>query len=331
MVQGINQAKLVKKWHGSARPNCKNATIGNVKKPEHDPLKKIVIFGVGLIGGSVALALKKAQPKPGSLHIIGLGRNPSNLATALQLGVIDAWLDSDQADLQSALAGADVILIAAPVAQTASILSRIKPHLNRQTLVTDAGSTKGDVLACAQGILADQFDQFVGAHPIAGAEKSGVHAAKADLFVEKNVVLTPTTNTQEQALARATAFWQACGAKVSSMPAQTHDAIFASVSHLPHLLAFALVDNIASRPNAAELFGFAASGFRDFTRIAGSHPEMWRDISLANKEALLQELDAYQTELSKLKTLLKNQDGEGLQALFSRASLARNAWSDAKN
>ncbi len=293
-------------------------------------MKKIVIFGVGLIGGSVALALKKAQTKPGSMHIIGLGRNPASLASALQLDVIDQGLDIDQADLQASLADADVILIAAPVAQTSGILARIKPHLNPRTVITDAGSTKSDVLACAQTILAEQFNQFVGGHPIAGAEKSGVTAARADLFVGKNVVLTPTANTQAEALARVTEFWQACGAKVSSMPAQAHDEIFASVSHLPHLLAFALVDELAARPNAAELFGFAASGFRDFTRIAGSHPEMWRDISLANKDALLKELAAYQDELARLKTLLQNQDGAGLEALFSRASLARNAWSDGK-
>ena len=293
-------------------------------------MKKIVIFGVGLIGGSVALALKKAQTKPGSMHIIGLGRNPASLTSALQLGVIDQGLDIDQADLQASLADADVILIAAPVAQTSGILALIKPHLNPRTVITDAGSTKSDVLACAQTILAEQFNQFVGGHPIAGAEKSGVTAARADLFVGKNVVLTPTANTQAQALARVTEFWQACGAKVSSMPAQAHDEIFASVSHLPHLLAFALVDELAARPNAAELFGFAASGFRDFTRIAGSHPEMWRDISLANKDALLKELAAYQDELARLKTLLQNQDGAGLEALFSRASLARNAWSDGK-
>ena len=293
-------------------------------------MKKIVIFGVGLIGGSVALALKKAQTKPGSPQIIGLDRNPASLTSALQLGVIDQGLDIEQADLQAALADADVILIAAPVAQTSGILARIKPHLNPHTVITDAGSTKSDVLACAQTMLAEQFKQFVGGHPIAGAEKSGVTAARADLFVGKNVVLTPTANTQADALARVSEFWQACGAKVSSMPAQTHDEIFASVSHLPHLLAFALVDELAARPNAAELFGFAASGFRDFTRIAGSHPEMWRDISLANKDALLKELAAYQDELARLKTLLQNQDGTGLEALFSRASLARNAWSEGK-
>ena len=150
-----------------------------------------------------------------------------------------------------------------------------------------------------------------------------------DLYVGKNVVLTPALETNRDAVASVADFWRTCGANVTEMPAQTHDGIFAAVSHLPHLLAFALVDDIASRPDAQQLFSFAASGFRDFTRIAGSHPEMWRDISLANKEALLSEISAFENELSQLKNLLKNQDGTGLQALFERASVARNAW--AKN
>ena len=199
-----------------------------------------------------------------------------------------------------------------------------------KTVITDAGSTKDDVLRSAKQILGDQVSQFVGGHPIAGAEKSGVTAAMADLFVGKNVVLTPTPETNIQALASVSSFWKTCGAKVSEMSAETHDGIFAAVSHLPHLLAFALVDDIALRPNAAQLFSFAASGFRDFTRIAGSHPEMWRDISLANKRALLNELTAYQTELSTLKKLIENDDEHGLKALFERASTARNAWAESK-
>jgi len=292
-------------------------------------LKKIVIFGVGLIGGSFALALKKANAH----HIIGVGRSQESLKEALALGVIDAYVDtfSDalQTNIHAALEGADLVLIAAPVAQTARILQSIKPHLSSNTIITDAGSTKSDVLACAKEVLGKQFNQFVGGHPIAGAEKSGVNAAMIDLYVGKNVVLTPALETNRDAVASVAEFWRTCGANVSEMPAQTHDGIFAAVSHLPHLLAFALVDDIASRPNAQQLFSFAASGFRDFTRIAGSHPEMWRDISLANKTALLNELEAYQNELSQLKQLLTNEDGAGLQALFDRASTARNAW--AKN
>ncbi len=284
-------------------------------------MKKIVIFGVGLIGGSVALALKKAQI---STHIVGVGRTEKSLQIALDLGVID----SAQTNIGNALEDADLILIAAPVAQTTSILQSIKPHLNSKTIMTDAGSTKADVLACAKTVLGSQFSQFVGGHPIAGAEKSGVTAAKLDLFIGKNIVLTPAEETSMDAIASVRKLWQMCGANVSEMSAENHDSIFAAVSHLPHLLAFALVDDIAARPNAAQLFSFAASGFRDFTRIAGSHAEMWRDISLANKTALLNELSTYQLELSQLKQLLENEDGAGLQALFERASVARNNWAN---
>jgi prephenate dehydrogenase len=301
-------------------------------------LKKLVIFGVGLIGGSVALALKKAGNAP---HIVGVGRTQESLEKALKLGVINSFSDALEANIHAACSDADLILISAPVAQTKSILQSIKPHLNSKTIITDAGSTKGDVLATAREILGAQFSQFVGGHPIAGAEKSGVAAAKADLFIGKNVILTPANlhdiqndalqannhaDSRASKIVRVTEMWQKCGAKVSEMSAETHDQIFAAVSHLPHLLAFALVDEIASRPNAEQLFSFAASGFRDFTRIAGSSPEMWRDISLANKTALLGEISAFENELSQLKTLLKNVDGAGLQALFERASVARNNW-----
>ena len=288
---------------------------------------------MGLIGGSLALALKKAHFVS---HIVGVGRTQASLDEALKLGVVDAICvaDGTQANLDAVLKDADLVLIAAPVSQTAGILQSIKPHLNNQTVITDAGSTKGDVLACAKSILGAQFSQFVGGHPIAGAEKSGVSAANADLFLGRNVVLTPETlnspQTNKGAVLAVNALWQACGAKVTEMSAEAHDSIFAAVSHLPHLLAFALVDDIASRPNAAELFSFAASGFRDFTRIAGSSPEMWRDISLANRTALLGEISAFENELSQLKQLLKVEDGAGLQALFERASVARNAWANSK-
>ena len=296
-------------------------------------MNKLLIFGVGLIGGSVALALKKAHFVS---HIVGVGRNQLGLEKALQIGVIDSICDMQEANVHNnsslvkTIADADMILIAAPVAQTKSILQSIQPHLQLQTVITDAGSTKCDVLACAREVLGAQFNQFVGGHPIAGAEKSGVAASTANLFIGKNVVLTPTAETNKHALDSVMQLWQACGANVSEMTAENHDAIFAAVSHLPHLLAFALVDEIAKRPNAKELFSFAASGFRDFTRIAGSHPEMWRDISLANKTALLSELSAYQLELNILKILLENEDGQGLQALFERASLARNNWANEK-
>ncbi len=282
-------------------------------------MKKLVIFGVGLIGGSVALALKKHAGAP---FIVGIGRSAESLGKAKNLGVIDAL----ETNIHAACSDADMILIAAPVAQTSAILQSIKPHLETKTIITDAGSTKSDVLAAAREALGEQFNQFVGGHPIAGAEKSGVNAAQADLFLGKNVVLTPALETNQDAVSRVMQLWRDCGAKVSEMPAETHDSIFAAVSHLPHLLAFALVNEIANRPNAAQLFSFAASGFRDFTRIAGSHPEMWRDIALANKTALLGEISAYEQQLSILKQLLVNEDGKGLEALFQTASTARNNW-----
>ena len=288
-------------------------------------LNKIVIFGVGLIGGSVALALKKTGVAP---KIVGVGRNIENLQTAINLGVID----EAEADIAKAVGDANLVLIATPVAQTQKILEAIIPHLSQSTVVTDAGSTKSDIAqyvmnASKRAKNPEHFlSQFVGGHPIAGAEKSGVTAAKEDLFIGKNVVLTPNEKTSLEAIKLVRELWQTTGANVSEMTAQTHDQIFAAVSHLPHLLAFALVNNLANRSNAKQLFDFAASGFRDFTRIAGSSPEMWRDISLANKTALLNELEAYQAEISALHNLLKNEDSQGLQAMFEQASQARQAW-----
>lgn len=285
---------------------------------------KIVIFGVGLIGGSAALALKK-QPNPP--HITGVGRSSQSLQEALDLGLVD----SAETEVAAALQDADLVLIAAPVAQTPLILRAIKQYLAAQTVVTDAGSTKSDVMAYAHAELGEKSSQFVGGHPIAGAEKSGPAAAMADLYVGKNVILTPEQNTNPDAVRKVTAFWESCGALVSTMRPEQHDSVFAAVSHLPHLLAFALVEDLARRDNAELLFKFAASGFRDFTRIAGSHPEMWRDIALANKQALLQELHSYQQAVTEMTVLLENNDENGLFALFEHASHARNAWAKSKN
>lgn len=285
--------------------------------------KKIVIFGVGLIGGSVALALKKQAHSP---QIVGVGRSVHSLQEALQLGLIDAA----ETEVATALQDADLVLIAAPVAQTPFILRAIRPHLNDSTIITDAGSTKSDVMAYAKVELGSKVSQFVGGHPIAGAEKSGPSAAMADLYMGKNVILTPDAETSLKAIDTVTALWQHCGAVVSKMRPQEHDGVFAAVSHLPHLLAFALVEDLARRDNAELLFKFAASGFRDFTRIAGSHPEMWRDIALANKTALLSELKLYQQALGEMTTLLEQADGDALHALFEHASRARNDWAKSK-
>ena len=282
-------------------------------------LNKLVIFGVGLIGGSFALALKRAQAVK---HIVGVGRSPENLKKALKLRVIDEIADSPARAVQ----GADLVLLAMPVGQMRRVMRAIAPHLEPHTIVSDAGSTKQDVVAFARECLASHLQRFVPAHPIAGAELSGVAAARADLFVQRNLVLTPLANTDKKALQRVRDLWLTCGARVSTMTARRHDEVFAAVSHLPHLLAYALVDAIANKANGAELFKHAAGGFRDFTRIAGSSPEMWRDIALSNRRSLLKELANYQRQLKRLAVLLKKNEGKALEKIFANARDARRKW-----
>jgi prephenate dehydrogenase len=217
-------------------------------------------------------------------------------------------------------------MLATPMAQMQSVLQDIAPHLGDKTIVTDAGSTKTDVIAAARKFLGENFPRFVPGHPIAGAESNGPQAARADLFIGRNVVLCPEAETDAAALERVTALWQGTGAHVAKMDANRHDRIFAAVSHLPHLAAFALVDELAGRPEAKDFFHFAASGFRDFTRIAGSSPELWRDVALANREALLAELGAYRAKLDEIAAALEAGDGAALEEIFTRASNARRDW-----
>ena len=285
-------------------------------------MKKIVVFGVGLIGGSFALALRKAGAVA---HVVGVGRSEASLSRAKELGIIDEACTS----VADAVHGADLILLAAPVAQTGAILESIEPHLQPGTVVTDAGSTKADVVAAARLALGDKVGQFVPGHPIAGREQNGPDAALADLYVGKKTVITALDENAEQDVERVAQAWQACGASIHRLSPQEHDAVFASVSHLPHLLAYALVDDIASKPHAPILFQYAASGFRDFTRIAGSSPEMWRDISLANRAALLHELDAYLVQLIRMRKLLVERDSDGLEKIYANAQQARHNWTAA--
>ena len=278
---------------------------------------RLVVFGVGLIGGSFALALKQANAVK---QVIGVGRRAETLKRAQALGIIDAIGDA------SSVAGADLVLIAAPVAQTETLLRELKPHLQPGTVVTDAGSTKSDVVQAARAALGDKIAQFVPGHPIAGREQNGPEAAIATLYHGKKVVLTALPENSPEYIAMVASAWQQCGALIHHLSADEHDAVFAAVSHLPHLLAYALVNDIAARSNADRLFQYAASGFRDFTRIAGSSPEMWRDISLANRSALLAELDAYTLQLSTLRAMLAASDGAGLEQVYARAQSARQAW-----
>ena len=294
---------------------------------------KLVVCGVGLIGGSFALGVKAALAESGKRsgvavrrcpHIVGMGRSRAPLEEALALGVIDE-IGSDWA---TSLHGADLVLLGMPVGQMEPVMRAMAPHLEPQTIVTDGGSTKSDVVAAARAALGDKIRQFVPGHPIAGAEKSGVAAAKGDLYVDKRVVLTPLPENAPQDVAAVRKVWELCGARVSQLAPDNHDRVFAAVSHLPHLLAFALVHDLAARKNSDQLFGFAAGGFRDFTRIASSHPEMWRDICLANRSALIAEVDAYMTELLKTRVLLASGDAAGLEAMFATARARRDAWLD---
>jgi len=281
--------------------------------------RKVVIFGVGLIGGSFSLALRKAGAVT---EVVGFGRSAATLNEAKQLGILDRIGD----DVAREVVDADIVLVATPVAQMADIFKRIAPHLGANTLVTDGGSTKGDVVAAARANLGNKLSQFIPAHPIAGGEKSGASAALADLYQGKRVVLTPMSENSQASVARVRKAWEVCGANVSELTAEQHDTVFAAVSHLPHLLSFALVHDLAKRDNKDQLLSFAASGFRDFTRIAASSPEMWRDICMANRDALMVELQQYAAELYVLHQALESNDATKLEEIFSLAREVRSAW-----
>ncbi len=281
-------------------------------------LRTVAVVGVGLIGGSFALAARRAG---GVGEIVGVGRSRPNLERAKALRVIDR-----DAGLAEAVAAADLVFLAMPVGATGAVLDALAPHLAPDAVVTDAGSTKRDVVDAARAALGSRFPRFVPGHPIAGAEQSGVEAARAELFQGKRTVLTPLPETDPRASETVRELWRACGAEVHEMTPESHDQVFATVSHLPHLLAFALVYDVASHEAAELLFDYAASGFRDFTRIASSHPEMWRDICLANRTALLAELTRFESVLGEARRLLEARDAAGLERLFEGARRARNEW-----
>jgi prephenate dehydrogenase len=290
---------------------------------------KLVIFGVGLIGGSLARALRERDGVSGARKVTGVGRSPASTARALELGVIDGTASlADDAALRDALSGADLVLLAAPVAQTQPLLERIAPFLDDATIVTDAGSTKSDVVAAARAALGARIAQFVPGHPIAGRESSGVDAALPDLYVGRNVVLCALPENEPTSVERVAAMWRATGACVHEMSPAQHDRVFAAVSHLPHVLSFALVEQILNSPDAELKFSFAAGGFRDFTRIAASSPEMWRDICVANRAALLEEIDAYTDVLARLRASIDAADGAALESVFARSRVARTEWQE---
>ena len=280
----------------------------------------LAIIGVGLIGGSLSLALKA---KGAVRRVIGVGRSTANLDQALRLGIIDAVATLEEA------ARADIIFAATPVAQMPQVFATLAPHLTKDSVITDGGSTKQDVIAAARLALGSLFNQFVAAHPIVGTEKTGAAAAFATLYEQRKIVICADAETDASAVARVVAMWQHTGAEIHRMTAAEHDDIFAAVSHLPHLLAFALVDMLAGMPRADQYFNYAASGFRDFTRIAAGSPEMWRDISAANRIALREQLRRYRERLDAFDAWLATAapgDVNAIEQSYTRAATARRAW-----
>jgi prephenate dehydrogenase len=282
---------------------------------------KLVVVGTGLIGGSFALGLKEVG-KVGS--VVGVGRGRGNLDQALRLGVIDRAYTRDEG-WTAELADAALVLLATPVGEMPALFAAIAPHLGPGTIVSDAGSTKQDVIAAARTTLGSALSRFVPAHPIAGSERSGAAAASASLFRGRQVVLTPLPETDPSAVERVREWWTQCGGIVTLLTAERHDALLSAVSHLPHLLAFALIGELAGRPDAADYWRVAGTGLRDFTRLAKSHPDVWRDICIANAVRLRADLAAYQQELSRIDATLARGDGAALGDLFVRAGAARAA------
>ena len=281
---------------------------------------QITLIGVGLMGGSLMLDLKQHKAVR---HVVGIDLNVDNLNHAIKRGVIDEA--STYINAESILS-ADLVLLATPVSTFSDICIRLEPYLSENTIVSDVGSTKQSVLHVFEQSLPQHFERCVAAHPIAGIERSGVIAAQFNLFQNKKLILCPHKKQDPNALERIQAMWQQVGATIYHMSAVQHDAIFAAVSHLPHLLSFSYMQQILQDSKNADYLTFAGSGFRDFTRIAASSPEMWRDIALDNRESLLRLLEAQQQQLNCLTNLLRQGNEHDLYNYFSQASLERQKW-----
>ncbi len=280
-------------------------------------ISRLCIIGVGLIGGSLARALRDAGWVG---EVVGSSRRTEHLQQAVDLGVIDRF-DTDPA---RAVAGADMVVLAVPLGAMETVFARIAPALAEGAVVTDVGSAKAAVVTAAREALGEVPPWFVPGHPIAGTEKSGVEASFSELFEGRRVILTPLDNTDAGALGRVRTLWRKAGAKVVEMSVALHDEVLAATSHLPHVLAFSLVDSLARMHEHKEIFEFAAGGFRDFTRIASSDPVMWRDICLANRAALLDVIEHFNQDLGEMTRAIEEGDGEALLAIFTRARQARD-------
>ena len=286
--------------------------------------EQLGLIGCGLMGCSFALAMKRAGLVK---SIVGYSKSPSTTDRARQLGVID--IEAPSALL--AVSGADIVLIAVPVAATEATFKAIKHLVTPQMLIMDVGSTKRDVIDAARRALREQVGSFVPAHPIAGREVSGVEHADADLYAGKQVILTPIERTLTVQLQKAVDVWSALGCRVVKMSPEAHDAAFAAVSHLPHLLSFALMNAISGQTHGKDYLSLAGPGFRDFTRIAAGDPKVWRDIMLSNREELLAQSKIFQRNLQALELMIANSNGDALEGLIEQASQTRANWRMSQN
>lgn len=282
-------------------------------------INRLCIIGVGLIGGSLAQALKGAGV---CREVVGSGRNEENLRRAVELGVVDRY----ELDPARAVQGADMVVLAVPVGVIESTAAAIAPYLSPDAIITDVGSTKGSVVDAVERAFGHVPDGFVPGHPIAGTEKSGVEASFPELFRDRRVILTPLSRTRADATAKVRSMWEVAGAEVVEMDVGRHDEVLAATSHLPHVLAFTLVDMLSRMEEHPEIFDYAAGGFRDFTRIASSDPTIWRDICLNNSEAVLAVLDRYTDELESLAAAIRSGDGDEVRESFQRAKTARDKF-----
>lgn len=282
-------------------------------------IERLCIIGVGLIGGSLARALKRAGV---CREVVGCGRGEASLQRAVKLEVIDRY----HTDPSQAVIGADVIVLAVPLGAMEPGLRAIAPSIGERAILTDVGSAKASVVAAAGAAFGAVPPRFVPGHPIAGTEKSGVDASFAELFERRRVILTPLPTTDRAAHALVRRMWESTGAEVIDMEVVHHDEVLAATSHLPHVLAYALVDTLARMQEKSEIFRYAAGGFRDFTRIASSDPGMWRDICLANREAVVAMIDRYANDLARLRNAIDHHDGEPIVELFARAKAARDLF-----
>jgi len=284
-------------------------------------IERLAVIGVGLIGGSLARALRAAGAVG---EVVGCGRSAANLEKAVELGVVDRFTH----DPGQAVEGADMVFISVPLGAMRGIFADIHGHLREDAVITDGGSVKGSVVADAAAVFGVPPPAFVPGHPIAGTERSGVEASFPELYRNRRVILTPLRETDLAAVERVSRMWKVCGAEVTCMEVAHHDEVLAATSHLPHMLAFGLVDALSRMRENDEIFRYAAGGFRDFTRIASSNPVMWRDICIANREALGSVLERFGTEIAELAETIRSGDGEHLLTVFERARAARDRYVD---